>query len=362
MDTVTQAALGAAIGEAGFRRRLGPQATLFGALCGIFPDADVALTWIDEWSMLTQHRGATHSLALMPLWIPLFGWLGWRLWKRHGELRTWMHLAGWALVTHALLDWCTAYGTMLLWPFSMHRFALDAVSVLDPTYTLPLLLALALARLKWVPERWAIRANAGALVFSTAYLVLGFVQSQRAIELARTQLAKDRAYAPVEVRAVPTFFNVWVWRVLARDAQGHLRLGFVSTWSPRPMTWIELPRPVEPDAARLVRTVLESPRGRDFEWFAQGMLSTRVERRVDGSTVELLDQRLGLVTRSADPPFRLIATLDAGDRILSVARERRSGPLEPRRELALLWGLWWGRDDAYAELGALVKPTMAVGP
>ena len=39
--------------------------------------------------------------------------------------------------THALLDTCTTYGTQLLWPFTDARFAWNTVSVVDPMFTLP---------------------------------------------------------------------------------------------------------------------------------------------------------------------------------------------------------------------------------
>ena len=41
--------------------------------------------------------------------------------------------------TNGLLDACTTYGTLLLWPFSNARIAWNNVSVIDPLFTLPLL-------------------------------------------------------------------------------------------------------------------------------------------------------------------------------------------------------------------------------
>ena len=43
MDTVTQIALGAAVGEATLGRKVGKRAILWGGICGLFPDLDVLI-------------------------------------------------------------------------------------------------------------------------------------------------------------------------------------------------------------------------------------------------------------------------------------------------------------------------------
>ncbi|MEC8425325.1 MAG: metal-dependent hydrolase, partial [Myxococcota bacterium] len=64
MDTITQAALGAAIGLAGWRRH-GRRAVAFGALCGLMPDFDIFLGMGDDWQGLLTHRAWTHSLLVL---------------------------------------------------------------------------------------------------------------------------------------------------------------------------------------------------------------------------------------------------------------------------------------------------------
>ena len=50
MDTVTQGLLGAVIGQAGFRHRLGRRALLFGAACGLAPDLDMLFHLGSPWT------------------------------------------------------------------------------------------------------------------------------------------------------------------------------------------------------------------------------------------------------------------------------------------------------------------------
>ena len=42
-------------------------------------------------------------------------------------------------VTHTLADFFTVYGTQVLWPFTDYPFAHSLLFIIDPIYTLPLL-------------------------------------------------------------------------------------------------------------------------------------------------------------------------------------------------------------------------------
>jgi inner membrane protein len=332
MDPVSQITLGAAVGGV-FASRLGKKAVAIGALCGAFPDIDVVAGWAGEWATLIHHRGFTHSLLTLTLAAPAFGWLGYR-WASKTDYFTWVHLAFWALVTHTLLDWCTAYGTQLAWPLSNRRFALDAVAVIDPAYTLPLLIALLLAAIPKVSRETTRRAAIAALLVSTAYLVVGYGQNRRALALAAPQLA-DSEFHPVETRALPSLFNVWLWRIVARDEDGNLAVGMLSTWSPGRIHFIHLERPDHP----LVDEALASEHGQVFHWFAMDMVAAEVEPHARGTSVILSDQRYGLITRPTESPFRARAQFDAEGNLLAMDVLPRQGDIDVRAELALLWRL-----------------------
>ena len=80
--------------------------------------------------------------------------------------------------THALLDSLTTYGTVLLWPFSETRFAWNLISIIDPIFTVPILLALTLALF----TRRGKYARAG-LAWAFLYLSLAFFQQRAAVHM-----------------------------------------------------------------------------------------------------------------------------------------------------------------------------------
>src|SRR5690606_4631354 len=101
--------------------------------------------------------------------------------------------------THGLLDACTTYGTLLLWPFSDQRFAWNTISIIDPLFTLPILALIIFAALRRRPA--FARA---AVVWGLAYLALGAWQRDRAEGLGEA-LAAERGHQPLRLEAKPSF-------------------------------------------------------------------------------------------------------------------------------------------------------------
>ncbi len=150
MDSLTQIVLGGAIAAAiappGQRRA----ALLAGAALGTLPDLDaLALLPLtdDPVTLMTLHRSVSHSL----FGLPLVGWLIWWLFRRYGHGRVagaptrWFWAIQLALITHPLLDAFTVYGTQLWWPLQPHPTMWSSVFIIDPAYTLWLLLACVVA-------------------------------------------------------------------------------------------------------------------------------------------------------------------------------------------------------------------------
>jgi len=71
MDSVTQLALGAAVGEAVLGRKIGYRAALWDGLCGTIPDLDVFIPLADAVRDFTYHRSFSHSLFVLALLTPL---------------------------------------------------------------------------------------------------------------------------------------------------------------------------------------------------------------------------------------------------------------------------------------------------
>ncbi len=121
MDSLTQFALGSAIGIAVMGRRTAPwKAALIGGLAGTVPDLDAFYNHGDPVSNMTLHRGNSHALFWLTLISPVVALGAAKLLREMDRFPRWW-LAVWlALVTHPLLDLMTVYGTQLLLPFTMN--------------------------------------------------------------------------------------------------------------------------------------------------------------------------------------------------------------------------------------------------
>ncbi len=94
MDSVTQIALGAAVGEAVLGRKIGNRAMLWGAIAGTLPDLDVFVPLGDAVKDFTYHRSASHSLLMLALATPLLVWLINRIHPSLREHRSSLDAAG----------------------------------------------------------------------------------------------------------------------------------------------------------------------------------------------------------------------------------------------------------------------------
>ena len=340
MDLITQGILGAAIAEAGWRKELGRGAIFAGVLFGLMPDFDVVSGLWGEWVSMVHHRGFTHSVFFAPLVAGPGGWACWRLSGRRGKLQWWITLAFWVLLTHPLLDVFTTYGTQLLAPISDRRFALDGVSIIDPLYTFPLIGALLVA---WIwrtkPDRGR-RATSAALVATTLYLGLGFGMATDARAEAIAQLARADYPEMAEVRATPTFANLLLWRIVARDARGDIHVGLHSRVADQ--TTIPFQTVARPDTP-LIERAMEHERTRLFHWFAMDMVSYELEEGPEQVTLHMYDQRYGGVRDPTHSFWGADAIFDAsGAQLQRVERVRDTGGRQDiRAELRALWRAIW---------------------
>lgn len=197
MDSITQAVLGAAIGEVVLGKKIGSKAALYGAVIGSIPDFDVALRlFYSPYEMLSIHRGYSHSIifSFLGALFLSFGLKKLNLFQRISYpiiyLFTWL-----CLFTHMLLDAFTAYGTQLFLPFSNTRFGFDSVNVIDPVYTLPLLLGLILSIKIYSNTNDRSKYTKYGLWFSTSYLVLTLVHKE---------MVKEKFYSSFSEKKIAT--------------------------------------------------------------------------------------------------------------------------------------------------------------
>jgi inner membrane protein len=208
MDSITQAVLGASIGEATLGHKIGNRGALAGALVATLPDLDVALYAVySPFEMLSIHRGLSHSILFSVLGALLIAWIMTKMksFKSLSFIR--LFVFSWlALFTHILLDAFTAYGTQLLLPFSNLRVGFNAINVVDPVYTLPML-----AGLIWTLRRRSTNSSGGntiGLIVSNLYLlatlgVHAYVSNKISLDLANDGIFPEQ-YMAMPVGAAST--------------------------------------------------------------------------------------------------------------------------------------------------------------
>lgn len=237
MDSLTQAVLGAgitgAIAPSGHRRK----ALLLGAALGTLPDLDVFIDYGGAVENFTMHRGFSHSLfVLAPFALLLWGLL-WKSWPpvRKAPLR-WLAAVGLALLTHPLLDAHTAYGTQLLWPLDVPPTMWATLFIIDPLFTLPLLVATVFTAFRPSMD-WSTPLLRGALAVSLVYVSWTWFAQAKVHREALGELA-DMGIAEAPVFITPTPFNSVLWRVVVRTDTGYLE-GFGSVMPGAPPLTLE---------------------------------------------------------------------------------------------------------------------------
>lgn len=226
MDSLSQFALGSAVGIAVMGRRTKVwKAALWGGVCGTLPDLDSFIDHGDPVRNMTFHRAESHALFYLTLASVPLAWLISRVGREPELFKRWW-LAVWlALITHPLLDLMTVYGTQLALPFSDYPFGVGSVFIIDPLYTLPLLIG-AVAAVAMRGQGSALRWNAAGLVLSTAYLAWSVGAQQIATSAARDSL-RAQGIEPRQLLVTPTAFNTVLWRIVARVPGGYYE-GFYS--------------------------------------------------------------------------------------------------------------------------------------
>lgn len=333
MDSITQAVLGAALQGAVLGRIQGRRALVYGAVLATVPDLDVVIRYADPVSQMTYHRGFSHSIFVLTGLALLLAWMvsavARRRWPDKGYSLTRLFLAFWlVLVTHPILDAFTVYGTQLFWPLHLTPQSWAAVFIIDPLYTVPLLLAVLYAAFKGLEGR-AVRVLSLALAISTAYL--GFGLASRMAAEQRLQLAlEEKGIQPSEVRAVPIAFNSLIWRVLAKTPDGYYYEGISSIFDRQSPEMQRLPL-----NQALGEALHNAPLLERLRWFTGGWLRFDVI----GNDLVVSDLRMGL---PGNYTFRFnMAHLDGQGQWVGDTPTRWVGPgvgaMIDNGELALIW-------------------------
>lgn len=289
MDNICHTLAGAALGEAGLKRRTGlSMATLM--IGANLPDVDAVTLFTG--SSIALRRGWTHgvlALAILPLLLA-GAMLAWDRWVRRRGGRApgvpvvpaqLVLLAYVAVLSHPFLDWLNTYGVRLLMPFDGRWFYGDAVFIIDPWMWALLAGGVFAARKRSAtpPARLAL----GAVGIYLAGMI-GSAAVGRAV--VRDAVAGRETAAAVMVGPVPV--NPFRRVVVIAGSEGY-RFGALR-WTPLPRLELEaytVPRNADHP---LARAAAATPEGRDFLVWSRFPYFL-IEEGPDGAVVEMDDAR-----------------------------------------------------------------------
>jgi inner membrane protein len=330
MDPLTQGVLGAALPQATRTNRAHVViAGLLGLIAGMVPDLDVLIrSETDTLLYLEYHRQFTHSLIFIPIGGALCAGLLHLVLGRRWRLSFWQTFAFCSLgyATHGVLDGATSYGTQLFWPFSDMRVAWDIISVIDPLFTLPLVIGVIVSMIQRTPVPVRV-----ALCWCALYLSFAIYQNATAREIVRG-LAVERGHSPELLTVKPSFANLIVWKsIYLADGRFYvdaIRPSFgarlyegesvASLDVPRDLPWLD---PATQQAADIDR----------FVHFSEGYVSIHPHDRN-----RVIDVRYSMLPNRIDPLWSISLDPSAEGDAHAVFRHHRDES-EPR--LSDLWAM-----------------------
>jgi len=300
VDTLTHALSGALLARAtapqiADDRTLPLGRRLFvGFLAAAVPDLDFVISYIGPIEYLLHHRGATHSLILLPLWAYLLARLCAVAWRRDRSWRAYFGVIGFGLGIHIAGDWITSFGTMVFAPLSDARVGIGTTFIIDLWFTGVILAGLA-AGVVWRAS--PVPAIAG-LATLCGYIAFQGVLQQRAVEWGEAY-ARDSGLKRAEVTAQPRPVSPFNWMVVVRSGE-EARYSFINlvrreplrpapdagivalfdaAYLPLPQAqWVRATRFGSSAAERAVaREAWSQPRFAFYRWFAEEPVLLRVD-------------------------------------------------------------------------------------
>jgi inner membrane protein len=279
MDSLTQIALGASVSAAVGIKPFGRTVLISGALLGTLPDLDVLLNYHTAIDNFTFHRSFSHSLFVLAALSLVIFWVTLLLKPKLSERKLPLFLVIFLpLITHPLLDAFTTYGTQLWWPINTPPISLSSIFIIDPLYTLPLLVAGIGLWVKQHSLKWH-KVNLVMLSISSVYLLQGYIQHW----YIKQQVIADPIANNSQIFISPTPFNTAVWRVLSYHDDVYYE-AFTNVLNDSPLQWQTF------STGRALIDQFDSTELQRLEWFSGGLLQFVEEDKKLVAT----DLRIGL--------------------------------------------------------------------
>ena len=326
MDSLTQLALGAGIGVAVGGKKYGKKSALIGAICGTIPDLDTFIFMQeDPITQFTYHRGFSHSLIFCLLATPIFAWLFAKIkWFGVGFKDFRLHLLIFlAFLTHVILDGLTIYGTQIFWGFGVPPIAAGSVFIIDPLYTVPLLIALAI----YLFNKSICVVNV-ALIISTLYLGWGLAAQYH----VKTVFKQNNPTPNQEFLVQTTPFNTFLWRILVMKENSY-EVGYYSIFDESK----DIDFKSYDHKPTLLNPIKDEFAVQRLDWFTKGFYAVTQQN----NKIIMTDLRMGLEPNNY--VFGFIVAEKTEEGIIITPNQRHSNPRDMSK-LSLIWQRIWDDD------------------
>lgn len=216
MDSLTHIVIGGALGELTLGKKLGNKAIIVGAIANTIPDLDVFTTQFasSPEMALHFHRGYTHAFFTHPFMALPFAYLTYRIFKKEISFIKWFLFFLLGFVTHVLLDGGTTYGTQMLLPFTNKLISWNNLSVVDPLFTLPVLLFFIAVWFFKKENNFRRKIAAISLVLSLIYLGTSTLNKFNSAKAFKENLQQQNIQY-TQFSTTPTMFTSWLWNFIA---------------------------------------------------------------------------------------------------------------------------------------------------
>ena len=217
-------------------------------------------------------------------------------------------------------------------PFSNYRFTLNNMSIIDPLFTVPILLGnflcLFLAR-EGKKRTWIVWSTT---IWISLYAITSFIMLGQAKKHFRAELTKSTVET-TEMLVSPSLGNIFLWRMVARDEASY----YVSYWS----VWDSADRPFHLDqlsrTADLATPYLGSKPFETLDWFSEGWWKI-IPARDKPNSIYLVDMRFGELNMLESepaikaPPFVWQLNIDARAKVTENQTSFRS-EFDPKKTI-----------------------------
>lgn len=261
---MTQAVLGGSVAYTVLGNHVGRRAILYGAVIGTLPDLDILLNFGGPVENTIYHRSFSHSIFFHLIISPL---IAATFVKPKNFCDPWFVRCSLGiysvLMTHSIVDFFTVYGTQILWPFTDYPFSYPILFIVDPAYTLPLVVACSVLLLM-KKQSIARTLNLCMLFVSSCYLV--WSATAKTMVDKRVAVALERkGILSTGLESTPAPLNTFLWRsILVQDDF------FFEIWTSvfDEIDDIQIYR--FPRNLNLIAPFIDHPNVRRLQWFTKG--------------------------------------------------------------------------------------------